>query len=396
MARDLWTSPFKSRLCLDFASARSLQFQVSVQCIKPASSSILTLTDGRPVTLLEVIGCGRYGSIHRGVLESGWGVRRPVAVKRLLLSPDADHGEVMRSLAEVARRLVCVRHPSVIQLIELDRTDNLHVQPYMPFLVQELVEGETLSSLLTAWYRTGTRVPVDFGLVVALRVAEALGAALFTERPDGTLTGLIHGDLSPRQIIISNQGEVKVGDFGQFALGDGISSVRSKPLLEYSAPEVVWGGSPDARSDVFSLGAILREMLVGPRFAAGTKAREAMGMIRDGRFHESALERNIPRAIRDIIDQATELNPANRYGHARSMAFDLRREMLRMGLSDAQTCVRHAIVGWCDVPNEDVIELDDADVEELPPSRQRSDIVPKGTIEHGDADLPEFLFGSKL
>src|SRR6202012_220610 len=153
-----------------------------------------------------------------------------------------------------------------------------------------------------------------------------------TQPPDGTLAGLIHGDLSPRQILISNQGEVKVGDFGQFALGDGVSNIRSRPMLEYAAPEVVWGGAPDARSDVFSLGAILRAMLVGPRFAPGTKAREAMGMIRDGRFHESALERNIPRSLRDAIDQALALNPAHRYGHARSLGFDLRREMLRLGL----------------------------------------------------------------
>src|SRR6202012_3053279 len=114
-----------------------------------------------------------------------------------------------------------------------------------------------------------------------------------TQPPDGTLAGLIHGDLSPRQILISNQGEVKVGDFGQFALGDGVSNIRSRPMLEYAAPEVVWGGAPDApgaRSGGFSLGATLRAMLVVPRFAPGTKAREAMGMISDWRFHESPLE----------------------------------------------------------------------------------------------------------
>lgn len=397
-----------------------------MQCIRPVSADILTLTDGRCVTLHEALGRGRYGIVQRAVVESGWGLRRPVVVKRFRLGPDADHGDTMRCLGEIARRLVCVRHPNVVQLFELDRTDRLHAEPNTPFVVTELVEGESLQSILAGWHRTSNRVPMDFALVVTLRAAEALGATLFSEGPDGSLTGLLHGDLSPRQVLISNQGEVKVSDFGQFTLGEGQSSVRSRPTLEYSAPEVVWGNPPDARSDVFSLGAILRELLVGPRLQPGTSPRDAMRMIRDGHFHASLLEPNIPRAVRDVLEMAIAPNPQHRYGHARALAFDLRREMLRLGLTDAQTCIRHAIVGWCeaetppvtlrtppppaanDVLNQlldtvDVIEtapdnvdgaaevLDDSDLlEDVPPSR-RSDVVPRSGLE--EEQLPDFLFG---
>lgn len=392
-----------------------------MQRINPVSADILTLTDGRRVTLLEPLGRGRYGLVQRAVIESGWGIRRPAAVKRFQLGPDSDHVDAMRCLGEIARRLVCVRHPNVIQLLEIDRTDRMHMEPYTPFMLTELVEGESLHSILAGWERTATRVPMDFALVVALRTAEALGAALFTEGPDGSLTGLLHGDLSPRQILISNQGEVKVGDFGQFTLGECQSSVRARPRLEFTAPEVIWGNAPDARSDVFSLGAILRALLVGPRFEPGTSSRDAMRMIRDGQFHASLLEPNIPRTLRDVMDQALAPNPQHRYGHARALAFDLRREMLRLGLTDAQTCIRHAIVGWCEaetppvtlrtppppaandvlnalldtVDHAETVELEEADVlEEAPPSsRQRSEVVPKGGLE--DEDLPEFLFGSQ-
>ena len=405
-----------------------------MQCIKPVSANILTLSDGRSVTLLDSLGRGRYGTVQRAVVESGWGLRRPVVVKRYSLSPDADHGEVMRCLGEISRRLVCVRHPNVIQLLELDRTDSLHAEPGMPFVVTEAVEGESLHSILAGWQRSSARVPIDFALVVTLRAAEALGAALFSEGPDGSLTGLLHGDLSPRQILISSQGEVKVGDFGQFTLGEGQSNVRARPCLEYTAPEVVWGNSPDARSDVFSLGAILRELLVGPRFQAGTSSRDAMRMIRDGHFQPNILEPNIPRTLRAVLDQAVHPNPQKRYSHARALAFDLRREMLRLGLTDAQTSVRHAIVGWCDSPAldpmpelppvtvrtppppamnaNDVIPADTEELEALeleeiasdeliaedmlepvPPSRQHSDVVPKN--ETLPDDLPEFLFGSQ-
>ncbi|MBX3226305.1 MAG: protein kinase [Labilithrix sp.] len=371
-----------------------------MQCRKPASENILTLSDGRTVTLHEVLGAGRYGIVHRAFIEGGWGIRRPAAVKRMQLAPDFDPADAMRALGAIARRLVCIRHPSVIQLFELDRTDRLHADPHMPFMVTEIVEGESLQSLIASWQKSGVRAPVDFALVVVLRAAEALGAALFTEGPDGALTGLIHGDLSPRQVLVSSQGEVKVGDFGQFMLGEGQSHVRQRAALGYAAPEVVWGNTPDARSDVFSLGAILRELLVGPRFREGTSTRDAMRMIRDGQFHASLLEPNIPRAIRDILDQALDPNPAARYGHARAFAFDLRREMLKLNLTDAQVCIRHAIVGWCEAPEapEDTSEPPKTERMpdlEPPPSRQHSDVVPRGTgLEDQEEDLPEFIFGS--
>ena len=413
-----------------------------VQCIKPVSADILTLTDGRSVTLLEVLGRGRYGLVQRAIVESGWGIRRPAVVKRFQLGPDADQGDTMRSLGEISRRLVCVRHPNVIQLLELDRTDRLHAEPYTPFMLMELVEGESLQSILSGWYRSSTRVPTDFALVVALRAAEALGAALFTEGTDGSLTGLLHGDLSPRQILISNQGEVKVGDFGQFTLGEGQSSIRARPSLEHTAPEVVWGNAPDARSDVFSLGAILRELLVGPRFRPGTSSRDGMRMIRDGHFHVPVNVEPLHPSLRDVLDHALAPNPRNRYPHARALASDLRREMLRLGLTDARTCIRNAIVGWSDTdtpavtlrtpppPANDVLnalldtvdpaaspdtqdelrvnpadfvaaELDSSELvdededagDAPPPSRSRSDIVPKNGLE--EEELPEFLFGSQ-
>lgn len=415
-----------------------------MQCIKPVSADILTLTDGRCVNLLEVLGRGRYGVVQRAIVESGWGIRRPAVVKRFQLGADADPGDTMRNLGDIARRLVCVRHPNVIQLFELDRTDRLHAEPYTPFMLNELVEGESLQGILNGWYRSNTRVPTDFALVVTLRAAEALGAALFTEGADGSLTGLLHGDLSPRQILISNQGEVKVGDFGQFTLGEGQSSIRSRPALEYTPPEVVWGNPPDARSDVFSLGAILRELLVGPRFRPGTNARDGMRMIRDGHFHSSLLETHIHASLRDVLDRALAPNPRNRYPHARALAFDLRREMLRLGLTDAQTCIRHAIVGWVETETpavtlrtppppaaNDVLnalldtvdpmgpadtqdeleivaaevaqeyvaaELDESDLieeEDASASRSRSEVVPKSSGGLEEEDLPEFLFGSQ-
>lgn len=333
---------------------RTLQLHRSVQHLHPASpaSRAVTLTDGRSISLIESLGRGSCGTVYRGVVESNWGVQRPVAVKIVSLSPDVDPTLPMQELGRIARRAACIRHPSFIQLLEVDRTTPYAGHGWQPFIVSELVEGESLATLLDAWSAENVRVPLDFATVVALHTAEALGAALFSEGIDGVLTGLVHGALSPRQIRVSSQGEVKVGDFGQSTLQSCNSHIRSRSRLAFTAPEVATGAPANARSDVFSLGIILHEMLIGPRFPSGTSYGAASRMVEDGAIHSTVLTPNLPRGLRDVILKATAKDPMERYAHAHSMAFDLRREMFRLGLYDARTSIRHAIVGWCDVRDE--------------------------------------------
>ncbi|HEY8073660.1 MAG TPA: serine/threonine-protein kinase [Labilithrix sp.] len=334
--------------------------------------SPIVLGDGRTISFVEPIGKGTTGEVHRAVLESAWGLRRPVAIKILDVAPDDEPDEIMRRVRRIARRAVCVRHPSVVEVIDIDR-----VGP-RPFIVTELVEGESLASIVATWRDVGLRTPVDFALVVALRVAEALGAALFTDDTDGALTMLPHGDLSPSQVLVSNRGDVKVGDFGQATLRTPSSQVRSRHRMAYTAPEVAHGLEPDARADVFSLGVILHEMLVGPRFAHGTPPADMMKMVRTGALHQTILEPNLPREVRKIVARATMSRPGFRYPHARALAFDLRREAMRLGLCDTQTSIRHAVVGWC--------EVRPANDSGAPPARA-SDVVPK--MDGGDTD-PDF------
>jgi serine/threonine-protein kinase len=344
----------------------------------PVKRETLTLADGRAVVLVEPIGRGTCGSVYRGVISSAWGIERPVAVKIFEVPPELDGDEVMRGLAHVARRAAAIRHSAVVQCLELDRTDTSDGQ-VLPFMVTELVDGESLASLVDGWRSRGLRVPTDFGVVVALRIAEALGAALFADLADGSIAGLVHGDLSPRQVLVSSGGEVKVCDFGLTSLRDKISNIRSRTRLAFTAPEVACGGPCDARSDVFAIGVMLHELLLGPRFAPETEFGEAVQMVRDGRFYFNVMEPNLPGSLRDVIERALDRAPNSRFSHARALAFELRREMFKLGLCDAAACVRQAVVGWCEVPSDgagDPSASADAGADDSGP-RLRSDVVPK-------------------
>ena len=316
--------------------------QVALLHLHPTAERTLTLDDGRIITLLDCLGRGTSGSVFRGIVDSGFGVQRPVAVKVIDIARDMDTSLAMDKLASIVQRAACVSHPAVARVYEVGRA-------YAPFVVTELVEGESLASIIAGWHGENLRVPVDFALVVGLRIAEGLAGALFTHDLSGAYTSLLHGDLAPRQVLVSYVGEVKITDFGQRSLRDGLSDVRSRSQVAYAAPEILHGAIRDARSDVFALGAILHEMLIGPRFGTGTSIAEAIRLVESGAFPTSVLEPNLPRSLREVIERSIAREPEKRYPHAQAMAFDLRREMLRLGLLDAQTSVRNSVVGWCEV-----------------------------------------------
>ena len=318
-----------------------------VHCVPPLPTDLLTLSDGRVLSLVEPIGRGSLGEVHRGVLESGWGLRRPVAVKLIDVSSDDDQSELLRRVAHTARRTACVSSSAVVQTLEIDRTE-ARGGPQL-IVVMEHVVGESLASLLISWRSADLHVPVDFALVVALKIAEGLGAALFSDDAYGGVTNLLHGDLSPRQVLVSDVGDVKITDFGQGTLRDVVSHVRSRYAIGYTAPEVACGHEGDARADVFSLGVILHEMLVGPRFAPKTSTVDVIRMVQAGELHIPLRAPNLPRELREVLDRALAPDASFRYPHARAFAFDLRREMLKMGLCDTQTCIRHAVVGFCEL-----------------------------------------------
>ena len=269
-----------------------------------------------PFEILALLGAGGMGQVYRA---RDTRLDRSVALK--ILSPDLAVDRRNRDRFErEARALSRLTHPHICVLLDIGRAtlDDAERQ----FLVMELVEGETLTSRLTRG-----PLPVDDAIRHGIQIAEALAAA--------HTHGIIHRDLKPGNIMLTKSG-VKLLDFGLARLrtpvagGESVASSQSDVdavagTLPYMSPEQLRGGEIDARSDIFTFGVVLHEMLSSRRpFEADSRAGLiAMILERDPpRLSES--HPLVPPALEGLVRACLSKEPAERWQHAHDIALELR------------------------------------------------------------------------
>ena len=300
-----------------------------------AKTGSLVLGDRR-VVLGQAIGRGSLGTVYRATLESSLGVKRLVACKVLSTLASDEYEPVVESLSEIVRRSACLRHPNVAEVFELSAATHTR----QPFVLSELVEGASLRRLFDALARRGRRVPLDLALFIGIEIAEGLNGARIARGPDGRPLGAAHLDVSARDVLLSWHGAVKLTDFGMSGARQVASNVRSLSHVarraDTMAPEVARGSGGDARSDVFSLGVLLHEMLVAPRFPSDIGDSEALKYAREGFMPPITFEPHLPEEVKKIVDRALEPSPERRYSHTGALAYELRRAAFCLGVGDSR------------------------------------------------------------
>ena len=280
----------------------------------------MNLTSGTklgPYEIVSLIGAGGMGEVYRARDSR---LKRDVAIKVLpqALSLDADR---MRRFEQEALATAALNHPNILAVFDIGTSEG------SPYVVSELLEGETLRDRL----RSGA-IPVRKTLDYAMQIAHGLAAA--HEK------GIIHRDLKPENLFITKDGRTKILDFGLAKLTqtDSASSNTSAATVThhgteaglimgtagYMSPEQVRGMTLDPRSDIFSFGAILYEMLSGKRaFHGDTPADTMSSILKEEPAELSETNRNVSPALERIVHHCLEKNPESRFHSASDIAFDL-------------------------------------------------------------------------
>jgi serine/threonine protein kinase/Tol biopolymer transport system component len=270
-----------------------------------------------PYEILGQIGAGGMGEVYRARDPR---LGREVAVKVLPATFSAD-GDRLRRFEQEARAAGVLNHPNITAVYDIGSHDGA------PYVVQELLEGETLRAAL-AGGRLAQRRTLDYATQVALGLAAAHDK------------GIVHRDLKPENLFVTRDGRVKILDFGLAKLTQNESEVSSATnlptetrgtepgvvlgTLGYMSPEQVRGKPADARSDIFSFGAILYEMLSGKRAFHGDSAADTMSAIlREDPPDLSVTNQQISPALERIVRHSIEKNPEQRFQSARDLAFNL-------------------------------------------------------------------------
>jgi serine/threonine-protein kinase len=228
--------------------------------------------------LLERIGVGGMAEIFRGKAIASGGFEKPVAIKRILphLGQDVRFVELLITEAKTLSQL---RHRNIVQIYDVGLGDDAKY-----FLVMEYVDGIDLGALFESLEKRARRLPPDVALHIAAEVCEALDHAHRARGTDGEPLGLVHRDVSPSNVLLSCSGEVKLTDFGiakrtEEATGHG--GVRGK--FAYISPEQAHNVHVDGRSDVYSIGIVLYELLTGQRLYSALPDFDALRAVREGR-----------------------------------------------------------------------------------------------------------------
>ena len=210
--------------------------------------------------LFERVAIGGMAEVFKGRVVAAEGFEKYVAIKRILPDLAADERFVKMLLTE-ARIHSALSHRNIVQIHDLGISENGEY-----FIVLEYVEGYDLRIITEQLARDKEIIPEALSLYIAAEVAEGLHFAHEMRGPDGQALGLVHRDVTPSNVLISFAGEVKLSDFGLAKRRHDNSVVGSlKGNLAYMSPEQAKQAPLDRRTDIFSLGALLFELLTGRR-----------------------------------------------------------------------------------------------------------------------------------
>ncbi|MBM4363439.1 MAG: serine/threonine protein kinase, partial [Deltaproteobacteria bacterium] len=283
-----------------------------------------------PYVLFDRIGEGGMARIYLAREQAGLLSGRRVVVKEILPLLSASP-EMSQLLVAEAKLCAALTHRNVVQVFDLGRADG------QLYIAMEYVEGLDLRDLLRGCSRRKLALPVEYSLLVVGEALRALDYAHRRRGEDGAPLGIVHRDVSPSNLLLSIEGEVKLCDFGiarVLAADESLPDEAIQGKAGYMSPEAARGDPADARSDVFAAGIVLWELLAGQRlYRSGAGRPSTLQQAREA-FIPPLPARDLPdeERLHGIIQRALARDPAARYPSAGAMLQDLEAYVAAAGL----------------------------------------------------------------
>ncbi|MBK7864842.1 MAG: protein kinase [Archangiaceae bacterium] len=291
--------------------------------------------------LMYLLGQGGMGEVHLARLTGAAGFEKLCIVKTILPQMMSDPQFVDRFHHE-AKVLVQLNHSNIAQVYDMGDVDSTL------YMAIEYVPGVDLARVVDRARASDSAIPVPVALLIGQQMCEALGYAHRKVGADGAPLGLVHRDVSPQNVMVSYEGEVKVIDFGLAK-----SSARSKHTLPstvlgklgYMSPEQARAEKVDHRSDIYSAGIVVWELLAGRPFINGGTVGEMVAMMANPKVPPlRELRPEVSEAVERLVVRALQPDPSGRYSRAddfaRAINEQLVRESLVVGSEDVGNYVR--------------------------------------------------------
>lgn len=285
-------------------------------------------TTGRPFQpetfgkyfLIDKVAVGGMAEVFRAKTFSHGGFEKLLVIKRILQHL-GDNSEFVEMFIDEAKISVMLQHPNIVQIYDFGKMRDNY------FIAMECVEGKDLKIILRKLAERRKLLPVEYAVYLAHEVCKGLDYAHKKKNLKGEAMGIVHRDMSPSNMIVSYNGEVKIADFGIAKAEISIYNTKDgvlKGKFEYMAPEQASGLPVDQRADLFAVGIMLHEMLTGRRLFKSESEIKTLERIKAADAKPpSATNPSIPARLDEIVMRALSRDPKDRYQDAKELQTDL-------------------------------------------------------------------------
>jgi serine/threonine protein kinase len=317
--------------------------------------------------------------VFLGEASSLEGFKKRVAIKRVLPHLTQNDNFIQMFLDE-ARLSARLNHANIVSVFDISARDDTY------FLIMEFIDGANLKKIQESLHRRGQVFPLPQAIFCCAEACRGLSYAHELHDENGNHLGIVHRDISPPNIMLTKRGEVKVADFGLAKAGTQLSQTDPgvvKGKFSYLSPEAALGQEVDARSDIFSLGIVLWEMLAGRRLFLGETDYATVKLVQQANIPRlSPLNPAIDEAFEEIMMRALARDPNDRFSSAQAFADALTGYLFEKQLK---------------VSNYEIATLVNAAIaEDLLPGRNESSLIDRLIQEEldGSVALPSDQHGA--